>query len=104
MKKQNMTDQDILDYVAISDIVSLACGQDIYVSEISVMPAGSWQIDVLKKSASVCLVMTYEQLKKALHDPEGLFILIPKTAFLTRGLIESLCRYAPFVKNVIIEE
>jgi hypothetical protein len=72
-------------------------------SKICHVERGSWQADVIQKTAEIRLAKNPTDLRAAMQDPTRHVIFIPADAVLPRNVVDRICAESPLNKTVILE-
>jgi hypothetical protein len=67
------------------------------------LPAGSWQADILRKTADMPQARNPMELRQAMADPAKPVIFLAHDAILTHEVINRICTESPLNKMIIWE-
>lgn len=95
--------KEILETLAFQNAAEGAQQGRQHHSRLARLPAGSWQAEMIRKSADVTVAESPETLRRAMETPEAAVIFLPQTAFVTADIIERICAESPLSKMIIWE-
>jgi hypothetical protein len=94
---------ELLETLAFQEAAEGALHGRQHASRLARLPVGSWQAEIIGKSADIVTADTPESLRLAMAKPETVVIFLPQTAMVTGEIIERICAESPLSKMIIWE-
>lgn len=93
----------ILEHLALQQATEGAQRGMYHGSLICLLPVGSWQADIIRKTPGIAQAQTPMELRQMMGMPDVSVIFLSSDAVVTRDVIERICKESALNKTVIWE-